>query len=249
MNAAIFFDAAFSSESTTVGCLAADLLQQRGVGAGGVLVGGDHQPAGVGHVAAYLGQPPVGGREHRRHPLPRRVEGGAQRLGGEVLGHRLAEPGGDLVAGAGAPRELAGVGHEEHRAYDVVGERVAVAVGEVGHRARDAVGAGRVGDERDRVDVGAERRAGQGQPPGGRLERLAHRLAPRQRVTRVVHLVEDHQRLEALGADPHRQRVHRHAGVGHRDPDEVRRGLPRARGVRRVERYAGSRRRLAAKAD
>ena len=206
--------------------LTADLLQQRGVRAGGVLVGGDHQTARVGDVPAYLGQPAVGGRQHRRHPLPRRVERRAQRLRAEVLGHRLAEPRGHLVARAGAPGEVAGVGHEEHRAYDVVGERVPVAVGEVGDRARDPVGAGRVGDERDRVDVGAERRTGQRQPPRRRLERLADRLAPRQRVTRVVHLVEDHQRLEALGPDPHGQRVHRDAGVGHRD---ARRSRPTSR--------------------
>ena len=124
---------------------------------------------------------------------------------------------------------------------DVVGQRVGVAVGVVGDRARDAVVAGRVGDERDRVDVGAERRAGQRQPAGRRLERLAHALAPRQRVAGVVHLVEDHQRLEVLGADPHRQRVDRDAGVGHRDADEVLRGLALAGGVRRVDRDAGPR--------
>ena len=155
------------------------------------------------------------------HPRPGRVERGAQRLRGQVLGQRLAEPGGDLVAGAGAPLHLAGVGHEQHRPDDVVGQRVRVAVGEVGDRARHAVVAGRVGDERDRVDVGAERRAGQRQPAGRRLERLAHALAPRQRVAGVVHLVEDHQRLEPLGADPHRERVDRDAGVGDRDADEV----------------------------
>ena len=166
VKSAIRFDAAFSSESTTVGRLAADLLQQRGVGTRGVLVGGDHETAGVGHVAAYLGQPAVRRRQHRRDPLPRGVERRAQRLGGQVLGQRLAEPGRDLVAGAGPPGELAGVGQEQHRPYDVVGQRVAVAVGEVGDRARDAVGTGRVGDERDRVDVGAERRAGQRRAAG-----------------------------------------------------------------------------------
>ena len=134
---------------------------------------------------------------------------------------------------------LAGVGHEQHRPDDVVGQRVGVAVGVVGHRARDPVVAGRVGDERDRVDVGAERRAGQREPPGGRLEGLAHPLAPRHRVAGVVDLVEDHQRLEALGADPHRQRVDRDPGVGHRDPDEVLRGPALAGGVRRVDRDAG----------
>ncbi len=139
---------------------------------------------------------------------------------------------------------LAGVGHEQHRPHDVVGERVGVAVGEVGGRGRDAVVAGRVADERDRVDVGAERRAGQRQPAGGRVERLAHALAPRQRVAGVVDLVEDHQGLEALGADPHRERVDRDAGVGHRDADVVVGGPALARGVGRVDRDAGPRRGL-----
>ena len=124
------------------GRLPGDLLQQRGVGARGVLVAGDDQPAGVGDVAAYLREPPVGRLQHRRHPRPLRVERGTQRLGVHVLGERLAEPGDDLVAGAGAPLHLAGVGHEQHRPHDVVGQRVGVAVGEVGDRGGDAVVAG-----------------------------------------------------------------------------------------------------------
>ena len=162
--------------------LAGDVAQQLGVDPRGLLVGRDHQAAGVGHVPAYLGQPSVGGREHLRDPRAGGVERGAQRLRGEVLGQRLAEPGGDLVAGAGPPLQVAGVGEEQHRPDDVVGERLLVAVGVVGHRARYAVGAGRVGDERDRVDVGAERRTGQRQPAGRRVERLADALAPGQRV-------------------------------------------------------------------
>ena len=126
----------FSSDRTTVGASPRDLPQQLGVGAGGVLVGRDDQAARVGHVPAYLREPLVGRRQHRRDPRPARVERGAQRLRGEVLGQRLAEPGGDLVAGAGAPLHLAGVGHEQHRPHDVVGQRVGVAVGEVGDRAR-----------------------------------------------------------------------------------------------------------------
>ena len=47
-------DAGFSSESTTVGASPVIVLQQLGVGAGGVLVGGDDQAAGIGHVAAHL---------------------------------------------------------------------------------------------------------------------------------------------------------------------------------------------------
>ena len=188
---------------------AGELGQQPGVGTGGVLVGGDHQPAGVRDVTTYLGEALVRRRQHRRHPGAVRVQRGAQRLRGHVLGQRLAQPRGHLVAGAGAPLHLAAVGHEQHRPHDVVGQRVGVAVGVVGDAARHAVPAGGVGDERDRVDVGAERRAGQGEPPLRRLERLAHRVAPRHRVAGVVHLVEDHQGLEPLGADPVGQRVRR----------------------------------------
>ena len=66
------------------GLLAGDGGQQGGVRPGGVLVGGDHQRARVGHVPAHLGQPLVRGGEHRRHPGAGRVERRAQRLGGEV---------------------------------------------------------------------------------------------------------------------------------------------------------------------
>ena len=198
-------------------------------------------------------RPPASGtwRRTSREPLcprpdstdgiqePSGVERGPQRLGGQVLGQRLAEPGRDLVTGAGAPLELTGVGHEQHRPDHAVAERLGVAVGVVGDRPRDAVGARRVGDERDRVHVGAERRAGQRQPPVGRLERLAHPLAPRQRVAGVVDLVEDHQGLEPLGADAEGERVRRDAGVGHRDAEVVLGGLALARGVRRVDRDPG----------
>ena len=42
----------------------------------------------------------VGGPQHLRHPVAGRVQRGAPRLGDQVLGHRLAEPGRQLVAGA-----------------------------------------------------------------------------------------------------------------------------------------------------
>ena len=235
---------AFSSDRTTVGFSPLIAVQQRGVGPRGVLVGGDDQAAGVGHVAPDLGQPAVGRGQHGRDPVALAGRARSAGLRREVLGQRLAEPGRHLVAGPGAPAHLAGVGHEQHRPDDVVAQGVAVAVGVVGDRARHAVAAGLVSHERDRVDVGAERRAGQGQPPGGGVERLAHRLAPRQRITGVVHLVEDHQGPEALHPDPHRQRVHRDAGVGDRDAEEVAGGLPRPGGEGRVDRDPGPRGRL-----
>ena len=177
--------------------------------------------------------------EHGGHPRPLGIQRGPQRVRRHVLGQRLAEAGRDLVAGAGAPLHLARVGQEQHRPDDVVGQRLRVAVGVVGDRARDAVRSGRVGDERDRVDVGAERRAGQRQPSGRRLERLAHALAPAQRVAGVVDLVEDHQRLEPLGADPQRERVDADAGVRDGHADVVAADLALARGVRRIDREPG----------
>ncbi len=220
------------------GRLAADPAQDLGVGARALLVRGDHQPTGVRHVPAHLGEPGVGRLQHRRHP--RAVGSSAVRSAWACMSlvSGSPEPGGDLVAHPGAPLHLARVGHEEHRADHVVGQRLGVAVGVVGGRAGDAVRTGLVGDERDRVHVGAERRTGQRQAAGGGVEGLPHPLAPGQCVAGVVHLVEDHQGLEPLGADPHRQRVDRHPGVGDRDPEVVLGGAALAGRVRRVDRDA-----------
>ena len=118
---------------------------------------------------------------------------------------------------------------------DVVGQRLRVPVGEVGRRPQSAVAHRLVAHERDRVGVGAERRTGQHQPPGRRVERLAHRLAPGHGVAGVVDLVQDHQRPEALHPDPQGQRVGRHARVGQRDPVEVLGRLPLADTELRVD--------------
>ena len=125
-------------------------------------------PPASGTCARTSRQPGVGGLEDGRHPGAVRVERGPQRLAGEVACHRPAEPGADLVAGAGAPVQVAGVGHEQHRPDDAVGQRRRVAVRVVGPRPQPAAcpPIRLVADERDRVGVGAERRAGQHQPPG-----------------------------------------------------------------------------------
>ena len=60
--------------------VAGDLPDQLGVRAGGVLVGGDDQAAGVRDALADLGQPLVGGAQHVGHPLAARVERGAPGL-------------------------------------------------------------------------------------------------------------------------------------------------------------------------
>ena len=85
--------------------------------------------------------------------------------------------------------------------------------------------------ERNGVPVSASRRRA-----GSKASRTAS--PQRERVARVVHLVEDHQGVEPLGADPVRQRVGGHSGVGQRDADEVAAAAARAPGVRRVERDA-----------
>ena len=159
--------------------------------------------------------------EHRGHPLPARVQGGAPRVRDHVLGQRGADPGLDLVAGPGAPAGVAGVGQEQHRPHHPVAQGGAVAVGVVRRAAPHPVVVGLVADERDRGGVGAERGAGEGEAPGGRAERLRDRVAPAQRVPAVVHLVEDDQRAAGLGAVAVQRRQRGHLGVGDGDAEEV----------------------------
>ncbi len=197
---------------------AGDLADELGVGAGGVLVGGDDERSGVRDALPDLGQPLVGGAQHARHPLAARVEGGAPGLADRVLGHRLAEPGGDLVARLGAPAHVAAVAEEDHRPDYVVGERVAVPVRVIGGGAPDPVRPLLVRDEGDGVGVGPERRTGQREPPGRGLERLQARLAPGLGVAGVVDLVEDDQGLALLDAVAVQHRTHADTRVGDRDP-------------------------------
>ena len=173
---------------------------------------------------------------------PGRRQRGAPGLGDGVLGHRFAEPGGDLVARLGAPAHVPAVGQEDDRPHDVVAQRVAVAVGVVGDRAPDPVGVLGVLHERDGVGVGAERRAGQREPAGGRLERLEARLAPGLGVAGVVDLVQDHQGLALLAPVAVQHRPDADARVGDRDAVVLLRD--RARAVLRVELDADPGRRL-----
>ena len=218
-----------------MGVLAGDGAQQPGVGARGRLVRRDDQPTGIRHVAAHLAEPLVGGGQHRGHPLALGVERGAPGLGGLVLGERLAEPGGHLVAGLGAPAHRAAVGEEEHRAHDAVAQRRGVAVGVVGRRAQDAVLAHLVAHERDGGGVRAERRAGERQPPGGAVEGLADAVAPRPRVAAVVDLVEDDQGRRLLGAAAVQLRLRGDRGVGQGHPVVLVRLQAAGVGERRVE--------------
>ena len=243
-NAAMRPEALGSSESTTTGSSPAICGERLRVGLGRGVVGGDDQPAGVGHPAgAQLRQAGVGGLQDRGHPVALGVEGGLPRPGGLLGGEGLAEPGRHLLARAGAPARLARVGEEDDRPHDAVGQRVGVAVGVVGLRAQRAGGVGLVGDERDRAVVGAERRPGEREPAGRAAERLPRGLAPALGVPGVVDLVEDHQRATALGAVHVQHRVRGDLRVGHGDALEVGRHLADGVRVLRVDRdaHAGGR--------
>ena len=122
-----------------------------------------------------------------------------------------------FFAGAVPPAGLPGVGHEQHRPHDTVGQGVGVTVGVVGFRSGEPVRPGFIGDERDRAVVAAERGAGERQPPGRVVERLPDGVAPGLGVTAVVDLVEHDERLAVLGAHPVPARVAGHLGVGHHD--------------------------------
>ena len=195
--------------------------QRRRVGPGVRVVTGDDQAARVGHAPAHLGQPPVRGLQDPLHPFALRVQRGPPGLR-ELFGeHGRAQRSGDLVTGPGPPAHLTGVGQEDDRPDHAVVQGLPVAVDVIGHAAPAAVGIRRVGHERDRVGITAERGAGERQPAPGGLERLTDRFTPGHGVTGVVDLVEDHQRAPVHRALPVQDRVRGNLGVGHRHPGEV----------------------------
>ncbi len=199
----------------------ADPAQQGCVGPGVRVITGDDQAARVGHAPPHLGEPAVGGLQDALHPFALWVQCGPPGLGELIGEHGRAQGAGDLVTGPGPPAHLAGVGQEDDRADHAVVEGRPVAVDIVGHAAPAAVGVRRVGHERDRVGVAAERGAGEGQPAPRGLERLADRVTPGERVARVVDLVEDHQGAPVHRALPVQDRVRGDLCVGHRHPGEV----------------------------
>lgn len=99
----------------------------------------------------------------------------------------------------------------------MVGQRVPVPVGVVGGGAPDPVVPLLVRDEGNGVGVGAERRTGEGEPPGGGLEGLKTGLTPGLRVTGVVDLVENDERLALLGAIAMQHGPHTDTRVRHGD--------------------------------
>ena len=103
----------------------------------------------------------------------------------------MAEHGFHLVAGGRAPAHTPRIRQEEDGPNHTVAQGAPVAVAVVGAGDADAVALVHVGDEGNRRGVGAERRAREGEPPGRGAVRLAHGLPPAERVSAVVHLVED----------------------------------------------------------
>lgn len=194
-----------------------DVADQLGVGAGLLLVGCDDERPGVRDALPHLGQPLVGGAQHAGHPLAARVERGTPGLRDGVLRHRLAEPGGDLVARLGTPPHLAAVGEEDDGPHDMVGQRVPVPVGVVGGGPPDPVVAFLVRHEGNGVGVGTEGRTGEREPAGGGLEGLKTGLAPGLGVTGVVDLVEDDERLALLDTIAMQHGPHANPGIGHGD--------------------------------
>ena len=164
---------------------------------------------------------------------PRGVERGAPGLRDGVLGHGLAEPGGDLVTGLGAPAHVAAVAHEYDGPHDSVGERVAVSVRVVGGGPADAVVPLLVRDEGDGVGVGPEGRTGEREPPGGGIKGFEAGLTPRLAVPGMVDLIQNHQGLALLAAVAVQHGAHADTGVG--DGDAVVLAAQRPGAVVRVE--------------
>lgn len=164
-----------------------------------------------------LGEPLVGSAQHARHPLAARVQRRTPGLTDRVLGHRLAEPRGDLVPRLGPPAHVSAVGEEDDGPHDLVGERGAVPVGVVGGRPPNPVVALFIGDEGDGIGVGAERRTGEREATGRGLEGLETGLAPGLGVTGVVDLVEDDEGLALFAPVAVQHRADADARVRHGD--------------------------------
>lgn len=215
------------------------MLQQFGIIAGALLIGGDHQPARVGHAGgAFLPQAGVGGAQHRGNPVAGRVQRGTPGACGVLGAQRLAEARGVFLARTVAPVRLAGVREEHHRPHHAVGERLGVTVGMVGARTREPTLVGFIGDERDLTVVAAERGTGQRESSGGIAISLGGRVTPGLGVARMVDLIENHQGLAVLGAHPMPGRMRGDLRVGDHDTVVVAGGAARRVGESRIQRDA-----------
>jgi hypothetical protein len=202
-----------------------------------VLIGGDHEAAGVGvPVGADLAEPGVGVAQHLSHPLAFRVERRPQPP------CRLDRRQDEVEVGAAQPpvREplhLPVVGQEGDRAADPVDQRLRIAVDVVGLAEAVLV----VGDPGNGRVVGAEGRAREQQAEAGAVEGAAGLQAPGGQIAHVVGLVGDQQGRPAAGGQPVRLRPRRDRLVGDGDAVEVGRlGPVRVRPVRlEVDAVAG----------
>ena len=198
------------------------------------------RPGRIRDVLAHLAQAAVGCGEHRGHPVAAGVERRAPRLCGDVLRVVLPERGLHLVARARAPAHRARVAEEHDGAHDAVAQGATVAVGVVGLREPDAALVARVAHERDGRGVAAEGGAREREAPLGALERLAHGVAPAERIARVVHLVEDHERAPGVRELAVQARAHGDRGVGDDDAVELPRFAAVAVAEARVEADPGA---------
>jgi hypothetical protein len=193
-----------------------------------LLVGREHEAAGLGVLATHVGQTRVGVPQHLAHPVAVRIERRPQTARGlgarqDIVEARAAQ------AAVALPLHLAVVWKEGDRAADAVHEGLGVAVGVV--RTADAVVV--VAHPWDRGAVGSERRAGEQQPELGTLERLARPDAPGGVVAHVVRLVRDQQGRAAIGHPRVPSRARRDRLVGHGDAVAVARlGAVGVRAVR-----------------
>ena len=244
-NFSIRFDAAGSSDRISAGVCPVSCLTTDGVGAGVVLVAGQHDAGGVRHPGfAQVGDPLVHRGDDVRHPAAGRVERGLPGGGLDAPGAGIGQRRRDHLTGAVPPPRHPGVGGEDHRPHHLIGQRLPVAVGVVGHRSQQFA-VGLVVDERDPLPrLGAERGPGQAEPPVHVAERLAGGLAPGQPVTGVVDLVEHDQRALPAAAGRVDRRPAGDLGVG--GDVAVRAGRDRALRVRhlRVEHHPGGARRV-----
>ena len=111
----------------------------------------------------------------------------------EVFSKGLTQTRSVNIARIRSPRHLPRIGHEEHRTDNEVTQGIAIAVGEVGFRALDPLLVFFVAHKRNRRSVGAERSTGQRKATRGLVEGVTNTITPRERITRVVNLVKDHQ--------------------------------------------------------
>ena len=171
-----------------------DRAQLASIGACFLLICGNHQTTGVRDLATHFFQALISRLENGAHPFSLGIQSGSPRLFHEVFSERFSKARGVDISRVRSPRHLSRVGHEEHRTHNEVTQSITVSIGEVGFRALDPLFVFFVANEWDSGSVRAERSAGKGKAARGLVKSIANAIAPRQGISRVVDLVEDHQR-------------------------------------------------------